>query len=110
MEETTSPQGGTESAPVPSGLGMNRVACGSDDKVVSVGSARRNTHTQERAGVLDARERTRTSPTCEVKTKKSTQGGAECAPQLDQLLQLWDQMSPMQRDAVVNLMKQFVVK
>ena len=54
-------QGGTESAPVPSGLGMNRVACGSDDKVVSVDSARRNTHTQERAGVSNARERTRTS-------------------------------------------------
>ena len=65
MEDTTHLQGGTESAPesapVPSGLGMNRVACGSDDKVVSVDSARRNTHTQERAGVSDARERTRTS-------------------------------------------------
>ena len=48
-------------APVPSGLGMNRFACGSGDKVVSVDSSRRNTYTQERAGVLDARERTRTS-------------------------------------------------
>jgi len=79
-------------------------------KVVSGEGATRNTHTQERAGVGDARERTRTSPTCEVKTQKSTQGGTECAPQLDQLLQLWDQMSTVQRDAVVNLMKQFVVK
>ena len=61
MEETTSPQGGTESAPVPSGLGMNRVACGFIEKVVSVDGATRNTHTQERAGVGDARERTRTS-------------------------------------------------
>ena len=60
MEDTTHLQGGTESAPVPSGLGMNRVACGFDDKVVSVDSARRNTHTQERAGVSDGPYRTRT--------------------------------------------------
>ena len=54
MEDTTYLQGGTESAPesapVPSGLGMNRVACGSDDKVVSVDSARRNTHMKEQVG------------------------------------------------------------
>ncbi len=61
LEDTTHSQGGTECAPVPSGLGMNRVACGSGDKVVSVDSARRNTYTQERAGVNNARERTRTS-------------------------------------------------
>ena len=61
LEDTTHSQGGTECAPVPSGLGMNRVACGSGDKGVSVDGARRNTHTQERAGVNNARERTRTS-------------------------------------------------
>ena len=61
MEETTHTQSGTECAPVLSGLGMNRVARSTSEKVVSVDSARRNTHTQESAGARDARERTRTS-------------------------------------------------
>ena len=65
MEETTSPQGGAESASkcasVPSGLGMNRVACSTSEKVVSVDSATVSTYTQERAGARDARKRTRTS-------------------------------------------------
>ncbi len=53
--------GGAKCASVPSGLGMNRVAQRFRSKSVSVDGARRNTYTQERAGVNNARERTRTS-------------------------------------------------
>jgi len=47
-----------------------------------------------------ARERTRTSPTCEVETKKSAKGGTECAPLqnkitlIDELLSVLQTLSP----------------
>ena len=61
MGELAYSKSASESASVPSGLGVNRPAQRFRSNSVSVDGARRNTHTQERAGVLDARERTRTS-------------------------------------------------
>jgi len=60
LAESTGVQGGTECAPVLSGLGMNRTAQGFSGKVVSVGGATRNTHTPKRAGARDGRDRIRT--------------------------------------------------
>ena len=60
LEDTSHVQGGTECAPVLSGLVMNRTAQGFSGKVVSVDSAIRNTHTPKRAGVRDGRDRIRT--------------------------------------------------
>ena len=68
--------GGAKSAPVPSGLGMNRVARSTSEKVVSVDSATVSTYTQERAGARDGPYRTRTLLAkmllVKLKTKKMT--------------------------------------
>jgi len=61
LAESTDVQGGTECAPVPSGLGMKRTAQGFSGKVVSVDGATRNTCTPKRAGVRNGPEWTRTT-------------------------------------------------
>jgi hypothetical protein len=81
---------------------------GISSKVVSVDSARRNTHTQERAGVSNGPYRTRTNPAGEAQTKKITQGGTECAPfenkseQFAQLLQAFQALTPDERNALLK--------
>ena len=60
LEDESNVQGGTECAPVPSGLGMNRVAPCTSGKVVSVDGARRNTCAPKRAGAGDGPARIRT--------------------------------------------------
>jgi len=54
--------------------------------------------------------RARTNPAGEVKTKKSTQGGAKCAPventseQFAQLLQAFNALTPDERNALLQVL------
>jgi DNA-directed RNA polymerase specialized sigma24 family protein len=58
--------------------------------------------------LLDGRDRIRTNPTGEVETKKTTQGGTECAPvenkseQFSQLLQAFNALTPDERSALLE--------
>ena len=51
LEETTHTKGGSKSAPVPSGLGMNHAAQSFRSESVSVERAMRNTHLHKQMGV-----------------------------------------------------------